>query len=118
MSTTVRPARLRAEAESLAGTVDRVAAGRRPDGADTTAPLRLAAMLRGNLIPRLADPDRPLVVAIFGPTGSGKSTIVNTLAGRTISASGAVRPTTREAVVWVHRDTRDATGPPPSGPCR
>lgn len=57
-------------------------------------------LFRDYLIDRLGDLSSPLVVAVFGPTGSGKSTIVNALAGREISPVGVVRPTTRAPVVW------------------
>ncbi|MGH3170821.1 MAG: GTPase, partial [Trebonia sp.] len=42
------------------------------------------------------------VVALAGGTGSGKSTLFNTLAGATFSPSGVTRPTTRHvhACVW------------------
>lgn len=59
------------------------------------------------LIPRLGDPDGPLLVAVFGSTGSGKSTIVNSVAGREVSRPGTLRPTTRAAVVWCHREHAD-----------
>ena len=46
------------------------------------------------------------VVAIAGATGSGKSSIVNRLAGRELSASSVRRPTTSatHAVVWGDQD--------------
>ncbi|MEZ0579084.1 GTPase [Nocardioides sp. MH1] len=46
------------------------------------------------------------VVAIAGSTGSGKSSIFNALAGATISASGAQRPTTStaKALLWSDDD--------------
>jgi energy-coupling factor transporter ATP-binding protein EcfA2 len=52
--------------------------------------------------------DDPLVVLLVGPTGAGKSTIFNTLAGRAASPTGVLRPTTRVAVVLVHPDDRQA----------
>ncbi len=51
------------------------------------------------ILPRLYDLDAPLLVVVGGSTGAGKSTLVNTLVGRTVSASGAVRPTTRQPVL-------------------
>lgn len=56
------------------------------------------------LIPRLDEPDAPVVAAIIGATGTGKSTIVNSLANDRISDVGALRPTTRSPVLWAHRD--------------
>lgn len=63
---------------------------------------RLLAELEGHLIPRVAHPQAPIVVALTGPTGSGKSTLVNGLAGSVVSPAGALRPTTRTPVL-VHR---------------
>ncbi|GAA3824043.1 hypothetical protein GCM10022242_26890 [Nocardioides panacisoli] len=49
------------------------------------------------------------IVAIAGSTGSGKSTLFNTLAGVELSASGAQRPTTSKAkaLVWTDDDVED-----------
>lgn len=49
----------------------------------------------------IADPDRRVAVAIVGATGSGKSTILNALAGRVVSEPGTLRPTTSRPVVWL-----------------
>lgn len=54
------------------------------------------------LLPRLGDLDAPAVAVVLGSTGSGKSTLVNSLAQDAISAPGPVRPTTRNPVVWAH----------------
>jgi GTPase SAR1 family protein len=52
--------------------------------------------------------ERKLMVAIIGPGGSGKSTLVNALAGvDDLSDAGIRRPTTTEAVL-VCRSTKDA----------
>jgi hypothetical protein len=56
------------------------------------------------LIPRLDEPQAPIVAAVIGSSGTGKSTIVNSLANDRISDVGALRPTTRNAVLWAHRD--------------
>jgi len=45
--------------------------------------------------------DAPLVVATFGGTGTGKSTLVNALVGRDVSPSGRQRPTTTQPVLIV-----------------
>ncbi|MDJ0496971.1 MAG: GTPase domain-containing protein [Acidimicrobiia bacterium] len=56
------------------------------------------------LIPRLDEPDAPVVAAVIGPSGTGKSTVVNSLANDRISDVGPLRPTTRNPVLWAHRD--------------
>ena len=56
------------------------------------------------LLPRAADLDAPLLVVIMGSTGSGKSSLLNALAGRAISPSGVLRPTTRRPLAIAHRD--------------
>ena len=62
-----------------------------------------ATLVRDYLVARLGDMDGPMLVAVFGPTGSGKSTILNALAGREVSPAGVIRPTTRAPVVWCRR---------------
>lgn len=50
----------------------------------------------------VADLGRPLVVGVLGGTGTGKSTLVNALAGRNVTeASDVARPTTVRPVVVV-----------------
>ena len=51
------------------------------------------------LIPRVSNLGAPLLAVIGGSTGSGKSTLVNSLIGEQVSISGAVRPTTRTPVL-------------------
>ncbi len=65
------------------------------------------AQLDHYLLPRVARPDEsdaPLLVVVTGATGVGKSTLVNTLLGHSVSASGVVRPTTRTPVLVHHPD--------------
>jgi nicotinamide riboside kinase len=110
MSTIAPQARLRAEVDSLADTARSVGFGLSNEQRDDRIRRRdhLLGILSRYLEPRLAEPRHPVVVAVFGPTGSGKSTLVNTLVGRPISETGVIRPTTRRAVVWVHqRDAED-----------
>ncbi len=47
--------------------------------------------------------ETPLVVATFGGTGTGKSTLVNALVGEEVTRSGRERPTTRRPVLITHR---------------
>ena len=63
----------------------------------------LVRSIREYLLPRLRDPDAPVVAVVVGPTGSGKSVLLNSLAGQVASEPGALRPTTRSPVVWAHR---------------
>jgi len=48
--------------------------------------------------------DFPLVVCLMGGTGTGKSTLFNSLAGKKISEVGMRRPCTLRAVLLIHRD--------------
>jgi len=58
-----------------------------------------------------AQPARPLVVAFFGGTGVGKSSLLNRLAGQTIARVGVERPTSHEVTVFVHEAVELATLP-------
>ena len=62
---------------------------------------RIVALVDDFLLPRLDDPGRPLDVVFVGPTGSGKSTLVNSLGRRQISETGVLRPTTSQPVALV-----------------
>ena len=42
-----------------------------------------------------------VVVALAGGTGSGKSSLINALAGEVVAESGAQRPTTFEPLAWI-----------------
>ena len=55
---------------------------------------------------------RQLVVALFGGTGVGKSSLLNRLAGEPIARAGIQRPTSREVTVYVHESVELATLPP------
>jgi energy-coupling factor transporter ATP-binding protein EcfA2 len=68
---------------------------------------QLVDHLAGHVRVRVDSLDSPLLVLILGPTGAGKSTLFNTLAGRPASRTGVLRPTTRVAVVLVHPDDRE-----------
>jgi hypothetical protein len=58
-----------------------------------------------------AQPARPLVVAFFGGTGVGKSSLLNRLAGQPIARVGVERPTSHEITVYVHEAVELATLP-------
>lgn len=64
---------------------------------------RLTRSIRSYLIPRVSGDEVPLTVVFAGPTGSGKSTLVNSLSGLDISETGPVRPTTTGPVVLAAR---------------
>jgi hypothetical protein len=54
------------------------------------------------LIARIRAMGSPLLVVVGGVTGSGKSTIVNTIVGHAVSRTGVIRPTTSNPVLIVH----------------
>src|SRR5712692_581803 len=56
--------------------------------------------LDGFVHPRVADIDAPLLVLLLGPTGAGKSSLLNTIAGAEVSKAGVLRPTTKDAVLY------------------
>ena len=60
------------------------------------------AQLDDYILPRLADADAPLLVVVSGPTGAGKSTLVNSITGRVVSDAGVIRPTTMAPVLVHH----------------
>ncbi|MBM4076775.1 MAG: GTPase domain-containing protein, partial [Planctomycetes bacterium] len=57
------------------------------------------------LEPMRARVESPLVVATFGGTGVGKSSLVNALVGEEVSAAGRQRPTTTLPIVIAHPQT-------------
>lgn len=57
------------------------------------------------LEPLRARVEAPLVVATFGGTGVGKSSLVNALVGEDVSAAGRQRPTTTQPIVLAHPQT-------------
>lgn len=69
---------------------------------------RLRRHVTEYLLPRGRDAGAPLVIVILGSTGSGKSSLFNALAGRALSPSGVLRPTTRRPVAVVHSNDADA----------
>ncbi len=53
--------------------------------------------------------DRPLVVATLGGTGTGKSSLVNAIAGEEISPAGQIRPTTERPILVSRSDLSPET---------
>ncbi|MFE5089186.1 ATP-binding protein [Streptomyces sp. NPDC056638] len=95
--------------DALSALRDRVAAVRLPlplPGAERGRQTRseLLSQLDDYLLPRLRDPEAPLLAVIGGSTGAGKSTLVNSLVGRLVSEAGVLRPTTRTPVLVCHPD--------------
>src|SRR5690606_12473772 len=86
---------------------ERVAAARFPlplTGAPRARANRdeLLAQLDDYLVPRLREPQAPLLAVVGGSTGAGKSTLVNSLVGRRVTEPGVLRPTTRSPVLAHH----------------
>ena len=61
--------------------------------------------LLSRLEPLRARIEAPLVVATFGGTGVGKSSLVNALVGQEVTTSGRQRPTTTQPIVLAHPQT-------------
>ena len=75
------------------------------DGIAETRSMRraMAEQIDDYLAPRLRDLGAPLLVVVGGGTGAGKSTLVNSIAGRELSPAGVLRPTTRSPVLIANR---------------
>ncbi|MBO3129122.1 GTPase domain-containing protein [Dermatophilus congolensis] len=73
---------------------------------------RLTAQLDDYILPRLRDAHAPLLAVVGGSTGSGKSTLVNSIVGEKVTESGVLRPTTRTSILIHHpTDNQWFTGP-------
>lgn len=74
------------------------------DGVDELRTVRqqLVDQLEDYAIPRQMSVEAPLLVVVGGSTGAGKSTLVNSIVGRRVTASGLLRPTTRSPVLVHH----------------
>lgn len=67
----------------------------------------LVRVILGYLVPRLEQPEAPVVIAVAGADGVGKSFLANAITGRRLSAEGAVRPTTTTPVLIGRADEGD-----------
>lgn len=67
----------------------------------------ILAQIDDYAIPRVRMSTAPALIVVAGSTGAGKSTIVNTLAGSKVSATGVRRPTTSIPVLVCHPDERE-----------
>ncbi len=94
------PNDLISELEELARSVDNLVFGDHAAGqAQANDRDRIVRTIRSYAIPRLTLPTTPLLVVFAGPTGAGKSTLVNSVSGLEVAETGPLRPTTRAPVV-------------------
>lgn len=71
-----------------------------------TARRRLLDQLDDYVLPRLRSLDAPLLAVVGGSTGAGKSTLVNSVVGGSVSRAGVLRPTTTSPVLVHHPEDR------------
>jgi energy-coupling factor transporter ATP-binding protein EcfA2 len=73
----------------------------RAEGMVDDADVKAAAAIAEQIRDRRGFLGQTLVLALAGGTGSGKSSLLNALAGRRIAETGVLRPTTERALAWI-----------------
>lgn len=90
------PARTHEAVAALAADLDSVSFALELPEAPQARAVRdeLTGQIEDYVLPRLNEIGAPLLTVVGGSTGAGKSTLVNSLVGRVVSAAGVLRPTT------------------------
>ncbi|MGH8942668.1 MAG: hypothetical protein ACRDWF_07620 [Acidimicrobiia bacterium] len=91
--------------DALVGLLDKVdtAVAESAGALDRTEVESVAVLARATRV-RLAYPDSIVVVALAGGTGSGKSSLANSIAGEEVALTGGIRPMTSEPLALVPAD--------------